>query len=79
MYVYDSDKTSVSGIKMKSYVKYLVIDICKSVSENFQSKLDKPIKIHDCWLQRDLTIYGRVLLTKSEGISCLLYPALVIC
>ena len=28
------------------------------------------------WLQRDLSIFGRILLTKAEGISRLVYPAL---
>ena len=28
------------------------------------------------WLQRDLSIYGRVLLSKAEGVSRLVYPAL---
>ncbi len=30
----------------------------------------------NCWLQRDLSIYGRALLSKAEGLSRFVYPAL---
>ncbi len=76
----DSDKTCIEGIKVKRCVKYLGVDICRSGSDrllhNFQPRLDQIKKILCCWLQRDLTVYGRVLLTKAEGISRLVYPAL---
>ncbi len=29
-----------------------------------------------CWLERDLSIYGRALLSKAEGLSRFVYPAL---
>lgn len=29
-----------------------------------------------CWLQRDLSLYGRVLLSKAEGLSRFVYPSL---
>lgn len=79
LYVHDSNKNSVDGIIVKPHVKYLGVDICRSDSDrlhhNFQPRLDNIKKILCCWLQRDLTIYGRVLLTKTEGISRLVYPA----
>uniref|UniRef100_A0A9J8DK74 Reverse transcriptase domain-containing protein n=1 Tax=Cyprinus carpio carpio TaxID=630221 RepID=A0A9J8DK74_CYPCA len=79
LYVHDSNKNSVDGILVKRHVKYLGVDICKSDADrlhhNFQPRLDNIKKILCCWLQRDLTIYGRVLLTKAEGILRLVYPA----
>jgi len=48
LYVHDSDKVSLDGIKVKHQVKYLEIDICKSGSErlhkNFQPRIDKTKK-----------------------------------
>ncbi|KAI2650693.1 hypothetical protein H4Q32_000737 [Labeo rohita] len=79
LYVHDSNKNSVNGIKVKRHVKYLGVDISRSDSDhlhhNFQPRLDYIKNFLCCWLQRDLTIYGRVLLTKAEGISRLVYPA----
>ena len=34
-------------------------------------------KKFDFWLLRDLSLNGRVLLSKSEGLSRLIYPAMV--
>jgi len=28
------------------------------------------------WLQRDLSLYGRVILSKAEGLSYFVYPSL---
>lgn len=61
-------------------VKYLGITINRStderISQNFLPKIVKSKSIFNCWLQRDLTIMGRVLLSKAEGLSRLVYPAL---
>lgn len=35
-------------------------------------------KKFDMWLMRDLSLKGRVLLSKSEGLSRLVYPAKVL-
>ncbi len=32
--------------------------------------------ILNSWLQRDLSLYGRVLLSKAEGLSHFVYPSL---
>ncbi len=70
----------IKVIKVKRCVKYLGVDIFRSGSDhlfrNLLPILDQIKQILCCWLQRDLTIYGRVLLTKAEGISHLVYPAL---
>ncbi len=61
-------------------MKYLGINITKDLTErqdfNFFSKLKKAQSIFNNWLQRDLIIIGRVLLTKVEGVSRLIYPTL---
>ncbi len=80
MFIYDSDVTSVDGILVKDVVKYLGIYICKSAQErislNFHPKLDSAKRIFSLWLQRDLTIYGRILLSKAESISRFIYPSI---
>lgn len=43
---------------------------------NFLPRLKKTQNIMNMWLQRDLSIFGRLLLSKAEGISRLVYPAL---
>ncbi len=69
MFIHDSDVTSVDGILVKDFVKYLGIYICESAQErmslNFHPKFDSDKCIFTLWLQRDLTIYGRILLSKS--------------
>jgi len=39
-------------------------------------KIKKTKNILNNWLQRDLTLFGRVLLSKAEGLSRFVYPAL---
>jgi len=39
-------------------------------------KIKKTKNILNNWLQRDLTLFGRVLLSKAEGLSRYVYPAL---
>jgi len=68
------------NIPVKSTVKYLGIFVTKNFHErqnlNFSSRLKKTKVVLNCWLQRDLSIYGRVLLSKAEGLSQFVYPAL---
>lgn len=68
------------NLPVKKCVKYLGIHICKDHKErqqlNFSSKLKKSKTILNLWLQRDISILGRILLTKVEGISRFVYPAL---
>ena len=68
------------GISVKDSVKYLGIHICKNVimsqSLNFLPRLNLTKSILNKWLQRDLSIIGRVLLSKAEGLSRFVYPAL---
>lgn len=75
----NSDVASVCNIPLKSTVKYLGMQITKD--QNDLEKLNIWDKVHKCsnflnnWSQRDLSILGRILLTKTESISRLIYPA----
>lgn len=73
-------KPSISlNITVKTEIKYLGIIISKNTNNrenlNFEHITQKSKKILISWLQRDLSIFGRVLLTKTEGISRLIYPS----
>lgn len=39
-------------------------------------KMKNTRAIWNMWLQSDISLYGRVLLTKAESVSRLVYPAL---
>lgn len=71
--------TSIHGIPVRNSVRYLGIQIIKNeqsrCSTNFIPIIDKSQKIFNHWLQRDLSLKGRVLLSKAEGISRLTYAA----
>ncbi len=43
---------------------------------SFNNKIKKTKMIFDNWLRRDLSISGRILLTKVEGLSRLIFPGL---
>lgn len=68
-----------NDIPVKKVVRYLGIWVSKnsdtSNSKNIQKPIEKSRKIPNNWLQRDLTLFGRSLLTKTELISRLTYPA----
>lgn len=67
--------TEICSIPVKVPVKvtYLGINIRTSYKErerdNFAPIEDAIKKKFNCWLVRDLSIYGRVLLSKAEGMS----------
>uniref|UniRef100_A0A3B1J8J0 Reverse transcriptase domain-containing protein n=1 Tax=Astyanax mexicanus TaxID=7994 RepID=A0A3B1J8J0_ASTMX len=67
------------NIKVKKEVKYLGILICKdkAVSEknNMHNNIEKCKLILNKWIPRDITIFGRTLLTKMDSLSRLIYPA----
>ncbi len=73
MAVHSLDDAYISGIQVKQVVRYLGI-MSKSASEritiHFSQRLQKTSNIFNCWLQRNVSIQGRVL------ISRLVYPAL---
>lgn len=79
MALHPSQVDSLFNIPVKESVKYLGISITRdskaSMKENFETKLQKANKILNCWLQRDLSIFGRIFLSKVEYLSRLIYPA----
>lgn len=78
--LYKCNEQTIYNINVKENVKYLGIYICKDDKErqncNFSPKLKKTKNVFNLWTQRDLSIFGRSLLTKAEGISRFVYPAL---
>jgi hypothetical protein len=46
---------------------------------NFSPKIKRNKNIFNNWLQRDLSILGRVLLSKAEELSRFVYPSLSLC
>lgn len=72
--------SSISNIPVKDSVTYLGITINKNQSTrcslNFNPIIGKVQKKLYSWLQRDLSIRGRILLSKAEGISRLTYSGL---
>lgn len=62
---------------MKDVVLYLGIQICKDQKEratlNFDPLIQKMGKKFDSWLGQDLSLHGRVMLSKSKGLSLLIY------
>lgn len=71
---------SLYGIPVKSQVTYLGISICKDDKVrcrlNFDPVVGKAKRKFNSWLQRDLSLRGRTLIAKAEGISRMTYPAL---
>ncbi len=80
MPVHDLNNDSIENIPIKSTVKYLGIYITKNLLArqhlNFSSRIVKSQNILNSWLQRDLSLYGRVILSKAEGLSHFVYPSL---
>jgi len=67
------------NIPIKSTVKYLGISISKDEvmmeKQNVWNRWDECKGRLDAWMQRDLSIFGRIYLTKMESLSRCIYPA----
>ncbi len=78
--LFDTVDKYICNIPVKKTVKYLGIDVTRDMLArqqlNFHPRFKKTKNIMNMWLQRDLSIFGRILLTKAEGFSRLVYPAL---
>ena len=44
-------------------------------TENFASKINKLQNLFNIWSQRDLSLYGRILIAKTLGLSKLIYQS----
>ncbi len=77
--LHDQPALSICNILVKSQVKYLGIVITKNKEirerENVCKNVEKCKTILNSWLQRDITVFGRVLLSKMESLSRAIYPA----
>uniref|UniRef100_A0A3P9KLZ3 Reverse transcriptase domain-containing protein n=1 Tax=Oryzias latipes TaxID=8090 RepID=A0A3P9KLZ3_ORYLA len=73
------DSDSLFNIPVKTSVTYLGIIISKTENDrgnaNFFPIIDKMKKRFNLWLLRDLSIKGRILLSKAEGLSRVIYAA----
>lgn len=73
--LYNTDETLMCDIPVKTSIKYLGIHISKDLKERQEKpKIQKTKNIFNMWLQRDLSMLGRVLLSKADGISRFIYP-----
>lgn len=67
------DVNSILNIPVKDVVTYLGIKITKNAKSikdlNYTPIINNVQKRFNIWLARDLSIHGRVLLSKSEGLS----------
>lgn len=82
MAIKECSKSTLHGIPIKNEVTYLGIKITKDQHKrtlsNFKPILLKAQKRFNFWLLRDLSLRGRVLLAKAEGLSRLTYAALAL-
>lgn len=76
--LYDCIDTELMSIPVKKEVKYLGVKMVKDEKQreeiNMKEKIDQIQVSLNHWLSRDLSIFGRNLLSKAEGISKLIYP-----
>lgn len=76
----DCDLHTICNIPVRKEVAYLGLSTSKNqksrCSSNLTPIIKKTHKKVNHWLQRDLSLRGRVLITKAEGISRLTYAAL---
>lgn len=77
--IHNSTLSTFYNIPVKDTVKYLGIHITKDSASlnnpNIWNNLDKCKTYLNLWSQRDISIFGRIFLTKMECVSRLIYPA----
>lgn len=80
--IMDCTIPSICNIPVKEKVVYLGVVITKNEStrcnDNFVPIVEKTRKKLNQWLQRNISLKGRVLLTKAKGLPRLTYAALVL-
>jgi len=76
----NSTLTEVNGIPVKEKFTYLGMIIEKNQSlrniSNFDPIIEQITTKFNMWLMRDLSLNGRILLSKAEGISRAVYTSL---
>lgn len=77
--IHDHSLIDLYGIPVKNEVKYLGVTItkaCKTREElNIMSVIKKSKSVLNSWLQRDMSIFSRILITKIEALSRFTYRA----
>lgn len=80
MSIKECNLSEICNIKIRNQISYLGIIITKNELErgslNFNPIIETTKKKLNMWLQRDLSLKGRILLSKAEGLSRLTYAAL---
>lgn len=76
--IHSCPESSIASINVQTEVKYLGLTISKSVRRieeiNIEKRIAEMKKSLSHWLTRDLTVFGRVILSKADGVSKLIYP-----
>uniref|UniRef100_A0A3B3HKX7 Reverse transcriptase domain-containing protein n=1 Tax=Oryzias latipes TaxID=8090 RepID=A0A3B3HKX7_ORYLA len=76
--IHTCNQSIIENIPVKSEVKYLGLIITKNSNDresvNITPRLKTIQKTLNQWLGRGLSIFGRILLSKAEGFSRLVYP-----
>ncbi len=76
----DCPLKEIKGIPIKDTVTYLGIVICKDLMQrnalHFEPIIEKIKNRYNMWLMRDLSLLGRILLSKAEGISRSVYVSM---
>ncbi len=72
--------SEIENIPVKHKLTYVSVIICKNGKQRSQLNLEpiveKTKNKFNLWLMRDISIFGRVLLSKAEGISRSVYTSL---
>ncbi len=76
--IHTCSDSSIASIRVESEIKYLGLLISKNLIRREDTNISNRIldmkESLSHWLTRDLTIFGRITLSKAEGISKLIYP-----
>lgn len=76
--LHDTTLKEICNIPVKSEIKYLGIQLGKDKytcqKNNIETKQKESKTKLNIWLQRDLSIFGRIYLTKMESLSRCIYP-----
>ncbi len=76
--IHSCSESSIASINVQTEVKYLGLTISKDVRRLEEVNIEKRVvdmkKSLSHWLTRDLTVFGRVILSKAEGVSKVIYP-----
>ncbi len=79
MALHNHAESHLFNIPLKNEIKYLGIVITKDPKirekRNLIENMKKGQNILNMWVHRDISIFGRFLIQKSEALSRLIYPA----